>query len=98
VPIIKDKGNEIEMSFVWLGSELIQRRPFWSFKKAFLHINRDDYVYAFSLIKSINLQKLTELIEELDNIDSIAAKMLKKAALNQIKIIGNSVMDENEMV
>jgi len=57
-------------------------------------LGRDDTISVFSRIKAFNIQKLIEILEELDSLEeSLATTMIRDATLNQLKLIGSSFED-----
>lgn len=99
VPEKVEEDGKIVLPFVWLGSVNTPRKPFWSFKKVWEdELGRNDTVRVFSTIKGFNIKRLVEILEEADSLPKTkAVEMIKDAARWQLKVIGESFEDLNEM-
>ena len=88
--------NTISIPFLWIGSHKKPRNPFWSFKRLWEdHIDREDTQRVYSIIKSLNIQKLINIIRlcEHSTKQTEAISMIKESAMQHISIIAESYED-----
>ncbi len=82
--------NKITIPTMWLGSRVLPRNPFWSFKKLWEEeLHRTDTQLAYSLVKSRNIIKLVHILRLCGKEEgSDAVAMIRESTLQQLRLIG----------
>jgi hypothetical protein len=78
---------------VWLGSSRVPRRPWWSFEQRWSALGRQDGLTVYTNIVRANWQKMLEVLDLSEGIDSIAGRYVHQTVKHQMRALAENLID-----